>query len=365
MIAELCPDGVKFGTLADIGDVCMCKRIFKEQTETVGDIPFYKIGTFGKEPDAFISKKLFNEYREKYSFPKAGDILISAAGTIGRTVIYNGQPAYFQDSNIVWVDNDESKLLNKFLYYLFSLQPWAISTGGTISRLYNDNIRKTVVPLPPLQIQREIVRILDNFTELTAELTVELTARKKQYNYYRDELLTFGDDVPMVTLGDVYDFQYGTGNTIPTSGGQYPVYGSNGIVGQHSEYNSENSPVIGHIGAYAGIVNWGHGKHFVTYNGVICRLKNYSFSSKFAYYLLLIQDFGSKAKSASHPFVSYETLKEPLVPLIPLEEQARIVAILDRFDILTTDITSGLPAEIAARQKQYEYYRDKLLSFGT
>jgi type I restriction enzyme S subunit len=197
LIAKLCPNGVEFATLGDIGDVCMCKRIFKEQTESVGDVPFYKIGTFGKEPDAFISQELFDEYKSKYSFPKVGDILISAAGTIGRTVIYNGEPAYFQDSNIVWLDNNESRLLNEFLYYLYTLQPWAVSSGGTIARLYNDNIRKTKIPIPPIPVQQKIVSTLDKFTELEAELEVqlqaELTARKKQYEYYRNTLLTFDE----------------------------------------------------------------------------------------------------------------------------------------------------------------------------
>ena len=166
-----------------------------------------------------------------------------------------------------------------------------------------------------------------------------------------------------MSLGDIYDFQYGKGNVIPTNGGEYPVYGSNGIVGTHFEYNSEDAPVIGHIGAYAGIVNWGYGKHFVTYNGVICKLKNNSVHSRYAYYLLLLQDFRAQAKSGSQPFVSYEILKKPRVLIPPLEEQKRIVAILDRFDALCNDLTTGLPAEIEARQKQYEYYRDKLLSF--
>ncbi len=164
-------------------------------------------------------------------------------------------------------------------------------------------------------------------------------------------------------IGDIYDFQYGKGNTIPKEGGQYPVYGSNGVVGTHHEYNSEDSPVIGHIGAYAGIVNWGKGKHFVTYNGVICKHKSKEVNPQFAYYILLAQDFGSKAKNSSQPFVSYDTLKEPVVLIPSLAEQKRIVAILDKFDALTSSITEGLPREIELRQKQYEYYRDLLLSF--
>jgi type I restriction enzyme S subunit len=138
------------------------------------------------------------------------------------------------------------------------------------SKLTKGEMIKIPLPIPcpenpkkSLEIQAEIVRILDTFTELTAELT----ARKKQYKHYRDQLLGFEDgEVEWKTLGEIYKFQYGKGNTIPTLGGDYPVYGSNGIVGTHNEFNSEDSPVIGHIGAYAGIVNWGKGKHFVTYN---------------------------------------------------------------------------------------------------
>ena len=219
-------------------------------------------------------------------------------------------------------------------------------------------------PEKSLKIQAEIVRILDTFTELTAELTAELSMRKKQYNYYRDQLLSFdeGEGVTPMSIGEIYDFQYGKGNTIPKDGGQYPVYGSNGVVGTHHEYNSEDSPVIGHIGAYAGIVNWGKGKHFVTYNGVICKHKSKQVHPQFAYYILLAQDFGSKAKNSSQPFVSYDTLKEPVVLIPSLTEQERIIAILDKFDALTSSITEGLPREIELRQKQYEYYRDLLLS---
>ncbi len=148
-----------------------------------------------------------------------------------------------------------------------------------------DAILNYQIPIPcpsapekSLAIQSEIVRILDKFTALTAQLTAELNMRKKQYNYYRDQLLNLeAGNTREMRIGDIYDFQYGTGNTIPKSGGQYPVYGSNGIVGSHDKYNSEDSPVIGHIGAYAGIVNWGQGKHFVTYNGVICRHKSKEF----------------------------------------------------------------------------------------
>lgn len=103
---------VEWKNLGEIGEVRMCKRILKEQTSDVGDIPFYKIGTFGKEPNAYISKELFYEFTSKYNYPKLGEVLISASGTIGRSVIFNGEDAYFQDSNIVWIENNESRVLN-------------------------------------------------------------------------------------------------------------------------------------------------------------------------------------------------------------------------------------------------------------
>ena len=182
-------------SLGDIGSICMCKRILKSQTNTVKGVPFYKIGTFGKEADAYISQETFNEYRSKYNFPKKGDVLISAAGTIGRTVVYDGKPAYFQDSNIVWIDNDESIVLNSYLRYCYELKPWKASEGGTIPRLYNDNIAKSVIAVPPIEEQKRVVSILDRFdaicNDLTSGLPAEIESRRKQYEYYRDKLLSF------------------------------------------------------------------------------------------------------------------------------------------------------------------------------
>ena len=173
----------------------MCKRIMKSETNASGGVPFFKIGTFGGEPEAYISQEKFEKYRREYSFPKKGDILISAAGTIGKTIIYEGEPAYFQDSNIVWLAHDESIVTNKYLFYCYQMQPWKVSTGGTIARLYNGNIEKAYIPVPSLEIQARIVSILDRFdalcNDLTSGLPAEIEARQKQYEYYRDKLLTF------------------------------------------------------------------------------------------------------------------------------------------------------------------------------
>ena len=169
----------------------MCKRIFKDQTHEHGEIPFYKIGTFGKTADSFISKELYLEYKSKYSFPKKGAILISASGSIGRTVVYNGEDAYFQDSNIVWIDNDESVVLNAYLKLIYSITKWVIDDGGVISRLYNKNLKATIIPIPSKHRQQQIVSQLDTFEQLIAALKREIALRRKQYDYYREKLLTF------------------------------------------------------------------------------------------------------------------------------------------------------------------------------
>ena len=186
---------IKWLKLGEIGKVRMCKRILKSQTNAQFGVPFYKIGTFGKKADAYVSNELFNEYKSKYSYPKKGDILISCSGTIGRTVVFNGEPAYFQDSNIVWLENDESVVLNTYLKYCYDRQPWRAESGGTIARLYNANIENAVIPVPPLEEQERIVSILDRFDKLCNDISeglpAEIEARQKQYEYYRDKLLTF------------------------------------------------------------------------------------------------------------------------------------------------------------------------------
>ena len=183
-------DGVEMKSLGEVGDICMCKRIMKEQTSEQGDIPFFKIGTFGGKADAYISRGLFEDYKRKFSYPKKGDILISAAGTIGRSVIFDGEDAYFQDSNIVWIDNNDSIIINKYLYYLYQVIDWK-TDGGTIKRLYNYNLKSTIVPVPSLPEQQRIVSILDTFEQSIANLEQQLAQREKQYEYYRNQLLTF------------------------------------------------------------------------------------------------------------------------------------------------------------------------------
>jgi len=172
------PEGWSVKKLGDIGKVSMCKRIMKHETNPDKGIPFYKIGTFGGKPDAYISSELYSSYKNKYSYPKKGDILISAAGTIGRTVIFDGADAYFQDSNIVWISNDETKALNRYLLYYYTTSPWYTTTGGAILRLYNENISNAKILLPPLPEQEKIAGVLGTWDEAIEKLS-DLIEQKK------------------------------------------------------------------------------------------------------------------------------------------------------------------------------------------
>ncbi|MHB1399813.1 MAG: restriction endonuclease subunit S [Trichloromonadaceae bacterium] len=163
--------------LGDVGSVRMCKRILKEQTSPHGDIPFYKIGTFGGVPDAYISREIYEKFRDSYPFPKNGAVLISAAGTIGRAVRYNGELAYFQDSNIVWLDNSEKLIGDNFLFFLYQLIDWSPSVGA-IQRLYNENILGAQVKFPSIPEQQKITDCLTSLDDLITAQTQKLAALK-------------------------------------------------------------------------------------------------------------------------------------------------------------------------------------------
>lgn len=162
--------------LGDIGTAKMCKRVLKEQTGEKGDIPFFKIGTFGGVPDAFISRELYEELKLKYSFPRKGNILISAAGTIGRTVVYDGEDAFFQDSNIVWLDTENTIILDSFLLQFYNQTSWDNLEGGTIKRLYNGLFLSKSINLPCLAEQQKIADCLSSFDEVIEKQKATLVA---------------------------------------------------------------------------------------------------------------------------------------------------------------------------------------------
>jgi type I restriction enzyme S subunit len=171
--------------LGKIGEPLMCKRIFKEQTTPNPEkgIPFYKIGTFGKEADAYIPEDLFIEYKNKYNYPNKGDILISASGTIGRLVIYDGSPAYYQDSNIVWLGHDENQVTNEFLFYCYLMVNWQTSDGGVIKRLYNSDLKNVSIFFPENELEQQKIAsclsALDELITAQAEKIEQLQEHKK------------------------------------------------------------------------------------------------------------------------------------------------------------------------------------------
>jgi len=233
---------LKFITLGEIGRVAMCKRVLKKQTDEKEEIPFYKISTFGQTPMTFISRELFENFKSKYSYPKKGDVLISAAGTIGKTVIFDGRDSYFQDSNIVWIDNDELKVTNQFLYYYYQTKPWIPTNGSTIKRLYNEDIRSLIITYPSLSEQKKITKILsdlDSKIELNNRMNAELESMAKLiYDYWFIQ----------------FDFPDENGNPYKSSGGKM-VYNEelnreipNGWVIEHLEqlidiYDSKRIPL--------------------------------------------------------------------------------------------------------------------------
>lgn len=393
LIQKLCPDGVEYYELGNIGKISMCKRILKAQTNTKEGVPFYKIGTFGGVANAYISNDLFQEYKEKYSYPKKGDILLSAAGTIGRTVVFDGKPSYFQDSNIVWLANDESKVCNQFLCYFYETKPWKVSDGSTIKRLYNDNIAKTKIPVPPMEVQQEIVRLLDDFTAKTAELQAELNkeyeARKKQYEYYRDTLLTRNEQIPRIKLCDIATSLYrGVGikrdqvteKGIPCVryGEIYTTYDTcfNDCV-SHTDEKYLASPKFFEHGdilfAITGesvediaksIAYLGHDKCLA--GGDIVVMKHNQNPRYLAHVLSTGMARAQKSKGKVKNKVvhsSVPSIEQIEIPLPSLDDQQKYADILDGFYLALNQLQSELPAEIESRQKQYEFYRDKLLTF--
>lgn len=170
--------------IGDIGKICMCKRILKKETNTISGIPFYKIGTFGGKANSYISQELFEKYKAKYPYPQKGQILISAAGTLGKSVAFDGEPAYFQDSNIVWINNDESVVLNQYLLYALRTVRWGgyATEGSVISRIYNDSLRSVTITVPTLSKQKRIVKRISKLEakiEEAKEIMAGCSSRKQ------------------------------------------------------------------------------------------------------------------------------------------------------------------------------------------
>lgn len=201
-----------------LGDACnvfMCKRILASQTNTEGGVPFYKIGTIGSTPDAYISKELFDEYKEKYNYPHKGEVMITCAGTVGKCVVYDGKDAYYQDSNIVWIDNPSHNISNGFLYHLLANVDWRKLNSTTIIRIYNDDLRNLKLSYPQIEEQQKISRLLSLLDERIATQNKIIEDLKKLKSAIIDYAIN-SLDTDFVKFDSLYEMA-GEGGTPTTS----------------------------------------------------------------------------------------------------------------------------------------------------
>ncbi|GAA8255141.1 hypothetical protein HpBT157_00960 [Helicobacter pylori] len=333
----------------------------KHQTTRYGEIPFYKIGTFGNTADAFISKKLFLEYKTKYSFPKKGDILISASGTIGRAVIYDGKPAYFQDSNIVWIDNDETLVKNDFLFYAYSNVKWN-TEHTTILRLYNDNFRNTLIPLPPLNEQIAIANILSTLDRYLCALRALILKKEGVKKALRIKMLNqilTSNGVEFKKIREICLIKRGRviAKKILQENGKYPVYSSqtlnNGILGFIDTYDFDGEFLTWTTdGAYAGSVFYRNGRFSITNVCGLLQVIQDNILHKYLYYILQITAPLHVNPGMGNPKLMSAAIQQIEIPLPPLNEQIAIANIL-----------SGLDKEITSlknKKRQFENIKKAL-----
>lgn len=384
LIQQLCPDGVEYRTVGDVATITRGRVMSKDYIkENHGEYPVYSSQT-----------ENFGELGCISTYDFDGEYLTwTTDGANAGSVFYrNGKFSITNVCGLIKVS--DYIILTRFLYYILSVEAKKyVSSGMGNPKLMSNVMSKVKVPIPPLEVQQEIVRILDQFTKLTAkltaELTAELTARKKQYEYYRDSLLTFDDSVPLVTLGEIaieiyrgsgikrdevmpegipcvrygeiytsYDISFNKcishtkENVIAAP--KYFEYGDIifAITGEKVDEIAKSIAYLGYERCMAG------GDIVVLKHKQEPRYLSYALSTTAAQ----IQKSKGKVKSkVVHS--SIPALKEIKIPLPDMKTQIRIADLLDTFHDLCNDISDGLPAEIKARRKQYEYYRDKLLTF--
>lgn len=367
LIEELCPDGVEYKKLEQIITFQNGKGHEKDVNDA-GEFIIVNakfISTDGKVKK-YCSRQICPVFKE--------DILMVMSDlpngkALAKCFIVGINDKYSLNQRIGRLTVKEKEIINyKFLYYILNRNKQLLRHDNKVDQtnLKKSDILNILIPVPPLPIQEEIVRILDSFTEKTnelkAQLEEELEARKKQYEWYRDSLLKFDESVPSKPLEKVLKIKNGKDYKHLNSG-NVPVYGSGGIMTfVDTAMYDKPSVLIPRKGSisnlyYVDVPFWNVDTIF--YTEINISIVN----PKFVYYYLQTQKLEKLNKAGGVPSLTQSVLNKVKIPLPPLEEQQRIVDILDRFDKLCNDISEGLPAEIDARQKQYEYYRDKLLTF--
>ena len=382
LINELCPDGV---VRCRLGDVCdfMSGFAFKSSLYTPDGEPICKTTNIQNGVIDFSQMEYFHpmDYECDLSgyiiYPQ--DIVIGMSGSIKVGINQTNEKCYLNQRVGKFMPHDEI-ISNKFLYYLLCDSINALNnkvSGGSVKNLSNKDITNLEICVPPMEIQSEIVRILDSFTELTMELTTELASRKKQYEYYKSTLLSdeyLGancDSVRKMRVDEICNISRGvviSKDFIRDNPGDYPVYSSqtenDGVLGKINSYSYDGEYITWTTdGANAGTVFRRIGKFNITNVCGLLRLHREDVLLDYLYYALSIQAKKYVSSGMGNPKLMSNVMSRIVVSVPSIDLQKRIVSLLNRFDGVCYDVEKGIPAEIGARRKQYEFYRDKLLAF--
>ena len=369
LVAELCPDGVEYRPIEELFTTRNGYTPSKSNSSywENGTVPWFRMEDI-RENGGVLSEAMQSVHESALKkggmFP-AGSIIVATSATIGEHALINVDFLCNQRFTVLILKDEFKNLLSpKFIYYYsFILDRWCLSntTQSSFASVDMKRFKKFEFPVPPLEIQEAIVEILDKFTNLEAELEAELEARTLQYQYYRDSLFE-ALDCPRVPLDSFAKIK--NGKTYKDFGaGNIPVYGSGGIM-TYVDRSSYDKPTVliprkGSLGNlfYLEEPFWNVDTIFYT------EIDEEQVIPKFLYYFLKTAHLEDLNTAGGVPSLTQKVLNKVLIPVPSLEEQQRIVDILDRFDALTSSLSEGLPAELAARRSQYEYYRDQLLTF--
>ena len=375
LIDKLCPDGVEYKKL---GDVCFFADGLPIKADDIKEQGLYPVIKIGNIINGIVveQKHYLTELPpkiKKSQILEGGEILVGMSGSTGKTG-YNSLQNAVVNQRIAIIRNSDL-VLNGYLKHCLvnnNFESYCFQIGnGPQHNISKFDLLAFEIPLPPIEVQEEIVRILDNFTKCTAELQAELQAREEQYEYYRNKLLSFEGrtDVEYKKLGEVCKVLRGKRLTTKelSSNFNIPVYhGGVEPIGYYDKSNRKaNSTMLINVGASAGTVGFCN-KEFWSSDGCFCFSHNDLIMQKFLFYALqsIENIIKAKVRKAGIPTLDNKEIERISIPLPPIEVQERIVSVLDKFETLVKDLSQGLPAEIEARQNQYEYYRNKLLTFN-
>ena len=360
LVKQYCPNGVEYDIIKNLCKISRGRVMSKEYLrDNFGEYPVYSSQTVNQ---GMLGKINTYDYDGEY-------LTWTTDGANAGSVFY--RKGKFSVTNVCGLLTVITSKMNiKFLhYYLGTVTKKYVNEGMGNPKLMSNVMAMIKVAVPPLPVQEEIVRILDAFSSLEAELE----ARKKQYEHYRNKLLTFNENstdgkIKFMKLGEISKVQRGkrlTKNQL-LENGKFPVYhGGIEPLGYYNQKNREKDTVmVINVGASAGTVGYSD-TDFWSSDGCFCISHSNLYLNKYVYYVLKTKEqvLQSKVRKAGIPTLDNSEVEKTLIPIFPLEEQQRIVAILDKFDSLVNDISEGLPAELNARRQQYEYYRNKLLTF--